>query len=182
MAKTNNNNKIQFHTEFHSLISRSHTVHWTIYLRLSRNFVTIRSRTDKVRPNFVHFWKSNLVLEFFIPLIGGLLQYYGGFAIHWISHRCTCVPLPPCPKPPPQPIPLGHPRALALSALSHASNLDWRSVSHMAIYVFQCFSLKSSHPCLLPQSPKVCSLYLYLFCYRAHGVIVTIFLNSIYMH
>ena len=47
--------KIQFHTEFHSLISKYHTVHWTMYLRLSRNFVTIRSRTDKVRPNSVHF-------------------------------------------------------------------------------------------------------------------------------
>ena len=54
-------------------------------------------------------------------------------------------------------IPQGHPSALALSTLSHASNLDWRSVSHMIIYMFQCYSLKSSHPCLLPQSLKVCS-------------------------
>ena len=44
--------------------------------------------------------------------------------------------------------------ALALSSLSHASNLDWRSISHMVIYMFQCYSLKSSHPYLLPQSPK----------------------------
>ena len=36
------------------------------------------------------------------------------------------------------------------------SNLDWRSISHMITYMFQCYSLKSSHPCLLPQSPKVC--------------------------
>ena len=66
----------------------------------------------------------------------------------------------PHPEPPshlaPHPIPLGHPSALALSALSHASNLDWRSVSHMVIYMFQCYFLKSSHPCFLPQSPKVC--------------------------
>ena len=27
-------------------------------------------------------------------------------------------------------------------------------VSHMIIYMFQCYSLKSSHPHLLPQSPK----------------------------
>ena len=48
--------------------------------------------------------------------------------------------------------------------------------------MFQCYSLKSSHPRLLPQSPKVCSLHLCLFCCLAYGVIVTIFLNSIYMH
>ena len=32
---------------------------------------------------------------------------------------------------PPHPIPQGHPSAPALSTLSHASILDWRSVSHM---------------------------------------------------
>ena len=54
----------------------------------------------------------------------------------------------------PYPIPQGHPSAPALSTLSHALNLDWRSVSHMVIYMFQCYSLKSSHPRLLPQSQK----------------------------
>ena len=56
---------------------------------------------------------------------------------------------------PPHPIPQGHPSAPALSTLPHASNLDWRSISHMMVYMFQCYSLKSSRPCLLPQSPKV---------------------------
>ena len=82
---------------------------------------------------------------------------------------------------PPHPIPLGHPSAPALSTLSHASNLDGWSISHMVIYMFQCYSLKSSHPHLLPQSPKVCSLHLCLFCCLAYRVIITIFLNSIYM-
>ena len=45
--------------------------------------------------------------------------------------------------------------------------------------MFQCYSLKSPHPHLLPQSPKVCSLHLCLFCCLAYGVIITIFLNSI---
>ena len=40
----------------------------------------------------------------------------------------------------------------------HASNLDWWSVSHMIIHMFQCYSLISSHPHLLPQSPKDCSI------------------------
>ena len=50
------------------------------------------------------------------------------------------------------------------------------------IYMFQCYCLKSSHPRLLPQSPKDCSIHLCLFCCLAYRVIVTIFLNSIYMH
>ena len=83
--------------------------------------------------------------------------------------------------PPPHLIPQGHPSAPALSILSHASNLDWRSISHMVIHMFQCYSLKSSHPCLLPQSPKVCSLPLCLFCCLTYRVIITIFLNSIYV-
>ena len=82
---------------------------------------------------------------------------------------------------PPHPIPQSHPSALAQSTLSHASNLDWRSVSHMVIYMLQCYSLKSSHRCLLPQNPKICSLHLCLFCCLTYRVIVMMFLNSIYM-
>ena len=113
------------------------------------------------------------------------LQYCSDFChtLIWIGHGCTCVPHPEPPSHlPPHLIPQGHPSAPALSTLSHASNLDWQSLSHMIIYMFQCHSLKLSHPCLLPQSPKVCSLHLCLFCHLAHRVIVTIFLNSIYMH
>ena len=86
-------------------------------------------------------------------------------------------PEPPSPFPP-YPIPLGCPRARSLSTLLHVSNLHWSSVLYMVIYTFQCYSLKSSHHHLLPQSPKVCSLYLCLFCCLAYRVIVTIFLNS----
>ena len=112
------------------------------------------------------------------------LQYCSGFChtFTWISHGCTCIPHPePSSHLLPHPIPHGHPCAPALSALSHESNLDWWSVSHMVIYMFQCYSLKSSHPRLLPQNPKVCSLPLCLFCCLTNRVIVTIFLNSIYM-
>ena len=84
-------------------------------------------------------------------------------------------------NPPPTSFPItslwGHPSAPALSTLSHALNLDWQSVSHMIIYMFQCHSLKSSHPHPLPQSPKDCSIHLCL----AYRVIVTIFLNYIYI-
>ena len=114
------------------------------------------------------------------------LQYCSGFFCHtltWISQEHTCVlHLEPPSHLPSHTIPQGHPSAPALSILSHASNLDWRFISHMIIYMFKCYSLKSSHPHLLTQSPTVCSLYLYLFCCLAYRVIVTIFLNSIYMH
>ena len=47
------------------------------------------------------------------------------------------------------PISLGGPSALALSALFHVSNLDWSSISHMVIYMFQSFSvILSNHPTL----------------------------------
>ena len=75
---------------------------------------------------------------------------------------------------PAHPIPQGHPSAPALSALTHAWNLGWRSISHMVIHMFQCYSLKSSHPCLPPQSPEVCSIHLCLFCCLAYRVILTI--------
>ena len=72
------------------------------------------------------------------------LQYCGGFChtFTWISHGCTCVPHPdPSSHLPPHPIPQSHPSAPALSTLSHASKLDWRSVSHMLnIHVSMLFS------------------------------------------
>ena len=83
-------------------------------------------------------------------------------------------PHPEHPQLPPHPIPLGCPRAPALCVLIHALNLHWSSVLHMVIYMFQCYSLKSSHPRLLPQSPKVCTSHLYLFSCLAYLVIITI--------
>ena len=82
----------------------------------------------------------------------------------------------------PHPTPLGCPRTPALSALLHASTLHWLSILHMVIYMFQCYSLKSSHPRLLPRSPKVCFLHLHLFCCLAYRIIITVFVNSTYVH
>ena len=99
-----------------------------------------------------------------------------------IRHGCTCVPHPEHPSLlSPLTIPLGHPHVPAPSILYPASNLDWRFVSYMILYMFQCQSPKSSHPLPLPQSPKDCSIHLCLFCCLAYRVIITIFLNFIYM-
>ena len=68
----------------------------------------------------------------------------------------------------------------APSILYPASNLDWPFISYMILYMFQCHSPKSSPPLPLPQSPD-CSIHLCLFCCLAYRVIVTLFLNSIYM-
>ena len=82
---------------------------------------------------------------------------------------------------PPHTIPLGHPSPPAPSTLCNALNLDWWFISHMIFYMFQCHSPISSHLRPLPQSPKDCSIHLCLFCCLAYSVIITIFLNSIYM-
>ena len=48
----------------------------------------------------------------------------------------------------PRLIPLGCPSALGLSALFHASNLDWSPISHMVVYVSILFSQ------IIPPSPS----------------------------
>ena len=46
----------------------------------------------------------------------------------------------------PHTIPLGHPSAPAPSILYPASNLDWRFIPFMILYMFQCHSPKSFPP------------------------------------
>ena len=112
------------------------------------------------------------------------LQYCIGFAIH--QHESTTgVHMFPILNPPhtslPIPslwvIPVHQPQA---SCILIEPRLAIRFL--YILYMFQCHSPKSSHPLLLPQSPKDYSIHLCLFCCLAYRVIVTIFLNSIYMH
>ena len=103
------------------------------------------------------------------------------FSSHIDTHQPQVHMGPPIlnPLPPPSP---PHPSGLSQStssdALLQALNLPWSSILHMVMYMFQCSSLVSSHPLLLPHSPKVCSLHLRLFCCLAYRVIITVFLNS----
>jgi len=102
-------------------------------------------------------WGLGYRLKKLFILIGGSLLYniVVFFAIH--QHESATgthvYPHPECPSPLPRhPMPLGCPGALALSALLHASNLYWSSVLHMVIYMFQCYSLKSSQNSLWTMS------------------------------
>ena len=123
------------------------------------------------------FFIKNFSFKFYFTIL-----YWFCHTLTWIRHRCTRVPNPDPPSHLcPHIISLGHPSAPVPSILYPVSNLDWRFVSCMIVYMFQCHSPKSSHPLPLPQSPKVCSIHLCLFCCLAYRVIITIFLNSIYM-
>ena len=64
--------------------------------------------------------------------------------LYWFCHTSTCIRLGCTRVPPPEPpsllpphtIPLGHPSAQAPSFLYPASNLDWRFISYMILYMF----------------------------------------------
>ena len=77
------------------------------------------------------------------------LQYCIGFAIHQ-HESATGVHVFPILNPPshltPHTIPLGHPSAPAPRILYPVSNLDWRFISYMILYMFYCHSPKLSPP------------------------------------
>ena len=82
---------------------------------------------------------QSMVFHFFFLLFFLTLQYYIGFAIHQHA-SATGVHVFPILNTsshiPPHTIPLGHPSAPATSFLYPASNLDWRFISYMILYMF----------------------------------------------
>ena len=102
----------------------------------------------------------NKYSNFFILFFNFTILYWFCHISKWICHRYTCVPhSEPSSLLPPHTIPLGHPSAPAPSIQYRALSLDWWLVSYMILYMFQCHSPKSSHPLLLPQGPKDCSIH-----------------------
>ena len=75
-------------------------------------------------------------------------QYHDGFC-HTSVWIATGIHVPTPAPSWTHSIPLGGPRAPALGALLHASTLHWSSLLHVVMYIFQCYSLKSSRPRLL---------------------------------
>ena len=127
--------------------------------------------------NYGYFFLFSLFLE------ANYLQYYIGFVIHW-HESATGVHVFPILNPTSTSLPIPSLWVIAVHqpwapCIMHRT---WTGDLHMIIYMFQCHSPKPSHPRPLPQSPKDCSIHLCLFCCLTYRVIITIFLNSIYMH
>ena len=112
-------------------------------LRVNRDQVT--SWRWLIHQHLLRRWCFSLMItlsvsflnSFFFPFIFIswkliTLQYCSGFChtLTWISHGFTCVPHPDPPLPPPSPShPSGSSQCTSPEHLSHASNLDWWSVS-----------------------------------------------------
>ena len=74
------------------------------------------------------------------------------FYLHHVYPKLAQVTWPQPSHLPPRTIPLGHLSAPAPSIQYHALNLDWRFVSYMILYMFQCHSPNLSHPLPLPMT------------------------------
>ena len=78
---------------------------------------------------------------FFFLIFKFKIFYWFCHISKWIRPRYTCVPHPePSSLLPPHTIPLGRHSAPAPSIQYRASNLDWRLVSYVILYMFQCHS------------------------------------------
>ena len=131
---------------------------------------------------FYFFPKSFIFFPVFFFFL--TLQYCIGFAIY--QHESTTgIHVFPILNPPPSSLPIPSLWVIPVHQPQASSILHrtWTGDSfHMWYYTcFQCHSPKSSHPLPLPQSPKDCSIHQCLFCCLIYRVIVTVFLNAIYM-
>ena len=140
----------------------------------------IRKWTLKIENHFVVHLKHNIAyqLYFFFFLT---LQYCIGFAIY--QHESTTgIYVFPILNPPPSPY---HPSGSSqCTSPRHPVSCIKPGLATRFIYDIIHVSVpfpRSSHPLPLPQSPKDCSIHQCLFCCPVYRVIVTIFLNSIYM-
>ena len=110
------------------------------------------------------FFFTKIKFYFFLIFIFTLFYFtilsWFCHTLTWIHDGCTWVPSPePRSHLPSHIISLDHPRAPAPSILHPISNIDWRFVSYMIVYMFQCHSPKSSHPFLHSPSESKSPFY-----------------------
>ena len=112
------------------------------------------------------------------------LQYCIGFAIHQ-HESATCIHVSPILNPPPSSLPI--PSLWVVSVHQPQAS----SIMHRAwtgdsfhIWYYTCFNAILPNHITLSLSHRVQKtiLYICVSCYLAYRVIITIFLNSIYMH
>ena len=134
--------------------------------------------------NELFFYIWNYFFFYFLLLFFFTLQYCIGFSIHQHA-SATGVHVFPILKPPLSSLPVPSLWVISVhqpqaSCILHRT---WTGDSFL-IWYCTCFNaILPYHPTLPPpQSPKDCSIHLCLFCCLAYRVVVTIFLNSIYMH
>ena len=106
-------------------------------------------------------------LSFWNIVLGKPLE---GWSVLFFSH------LPPCPTP------LGCHREPGWAPLLIRQIPAGCPILHMAMWMLQFCSLRSSHPLLPPLYPWVCSLCLCLHCCPTNRLVSTIFLDPIHMH
>ena len=103
---------------------------------------TLKSIAEDALLFFLYFI---LFFNFTILYWFAIYQHESATGIHTrVPHPEPSFLLPPCT------IPQGHPSAPAPSIQYRASNVDWRLVSYMLLYMFQCHSPNSPYPFPLP--------------------------------
>ena len=124
--------------------------HWIIFfIGIFRNLISTRL-TKCIYNKQTSIWLFYFIIfGFFFPdfiylfIFCFTILYWFCHTSTWIRHGCTHVPNPESPSHlPPHTISLGHPSAPAPSILYPAVNLDWKFISYMILYMFQCHSPK----------------------------------------
>ena len=116
-------------------------------------------QTNQQFKDIFYFFKFNLIFNWkIIAILWWLLPYIN---INQPQVYICPFPLKPPSLFPPHPTPLGLHRPLTLGSLNHTANSHRLSVLHMIMYMFQYFSLKSSHllPLPVPLFKEICRYF-----------------------